>query len=163
MNNEQIKDICERIGTIWPEWSPVKRQNILKEKLFGYPYAVMSEIVGELSEWHSKAPSLADFVQEVKKHKPASTGQVCSNCENTGWIFVDQTGRGTVKRCGCGLGETQPCTKPGFTSEGHPVATAQEKHDAIIRGYLKYKPDATEQEIEVHLARFGVKRNIDIF
>lgn len=41
-----------------------------------------------------------------------------------------------------------------YSCEGKRVASSDEKRDAIVRGFLEYKPDATESEISDHVSRF---------
>lgn len=159
MNVDESAQLSARIGRLWKIYQDDERRRLLMLDLQKYEFRQANDAIDRLlrETKSASAPSIEEIMSFIRASGTfqRETG-LCSVCGNSGWFFVSDEGHGTVMRCECGGRFEKKIDSRELTSEGFPVATPDEKREAIIRGFKRYKPDATQQQIEEHLARFGV-------
>jgi len=165
MNVDEIAQVAARIARIWKIYDDPERRTILVKDLQQFDYLLVSSAIDHIIK-ESKtnvAPSIEEIVGYVRASRSyeKATG-LCRLCDNSGWIIIDEIGHGISRRCECEGRFEHRNDNLGLTTEGHPIASPQEKYDAIVRGFLGYKPDVNQTEIEEHLGRFGLDGSIDI-
>lgn len=164
LNAQEADQLLATITAEWPTWSSPTRVAALAENLYetGYDYEKCRLGIKDLVlTWRGRSePKTADIIYHITQAVvPVQyTAGKCKACQGTDWLFLDHN---TVEQCGCGGYQDTPNHSSGYTLDGSPVATPQQKHAAIIRGYKKFNPKHTKEELVEHLKKFGLKETLD--
>ncbi len=101
MNQLEALELTNKVSLAWGSWNREDRMELLVEKLLPYEYKKARGVINKLIDTQSHAPTIADLKENLSI---ASKGEslkesVCEYCDNTGWVFKDNVGLGTVIKC----------------------------------------------------------------
>lgn len=160
MDMSETGQLVARITSLWKIYDEPERRILLVQSLQAFDSQVANDAIDRLIK-ESKtnvAPSIDEIVATIRASATfeKETG-LCRTCENLGWYFVDTVGHGSTVQCECRGRFERKIDQPGLTSEGKPIASPDEKREAILKGFLRANPEANEEEKQDCLAMFGME------